>query len=696
MDKERSLDRDFFWSESDLDKFKTIIIQEIIPFFAEQTILSQKNKGIQIIYESITDENLKLIKEEVVNFFFKALFGLINNNYFKFMVIYPEVYNEKMKIIKDSIPLVNFQTFPIEQISYYYEELLKYRLILKINHEKIKTCLILDETNRKTTGTFYTPDYIIEYIVENTIGPLIKKKIEGLKKIEKLDPKDILDSILSFRILDPSMGTGKFLIYALNYIYNQILAFYSSISLELPNRKIKTEIINKTIFGIDFDMNAVELAKSLLLFRIISLETNINEDFSFLSTNFVCKNTLFEDILFDNNLKFDVVLGNPPYGASFSKEDKKILKKRFKTISKDSSAYFLEKAINLSKDYVGLIIPKSIAFYSGWSSIREYILTNSGLIKIGDVGIAFKDVNFEELIFILSINKNLNKKTIKIDIFDPIRKPKIKKIIVKSGELPKELIYREGIIIFNPLEENEINLLKKIRKKSVFLKDKDRFVSRSLYIPDPIKKKILKAPLFKFPDVIPKNSIIFINKVPDVERYFIKKYYIIQLSKFYSAKFGKKIEKISRPKIFLKVLRGKRLIAYPDSIGNLIPTEKLVSFSLNDKNYSINFLTAVLNSKIPSWYIQKSLFSDVTETSRVMDDVYLKMIPLPIIDNKNEDIRKKVEIIETIVNKIIEMKIKNENDKEIDAQSEEIERIIAKLYGLNEFDCEIITKYFSK
>ncbi|MBO8161767.1 MAG: N-6 DNA methylase [Thermosipho sp. (in: Bacteria)] len=366
----------------------------------------------------------------------------------------------------------------------------------------------------------------------------------------------------------------------------------------------------------------------------------------------------------EENGGFDVVIGNPPYGAKFDEYEKEIINNTFKTSAQDSAAFFLERAIELCKPhgYVGMIVPKSIAFYNSWESIRNYIFENTTIKNIADVGLAFPDANYEQIILIL--NKAVKENaTTRIDVFEPIRTPILNKRLSRElgGAIPYSFMKKKGIIIFRPISEQEMKIIEKIEQNSVLLSNANKEVFRGLYIPDSVKKKILKRTTYIEPAVVkygslPTGHVLFVNKVPDVERYLIKVFYEVSLRDILkhlsknekSAKnLMAKITSIMRHRVFFKVLRGKRLVCFPDENGNLLTTEKLVNLILHEPPYSIYFVTAVVNSKVPSWYIERTVFSDTTETSRVMDEPYMNHIPLPKIDfeSGNDNILEKLKTL---------------------------------------------------
>jgi len=67
-----------------------------------------------------------------------------------------------------------------------------------------------DKGERKATGSYYTPDYIVKYIVDSTVGPI-------LEEAENSDG-NLIDSILSLKVLDPAMGSGHFLVEATDFL----------------------------------------------------------------------------------------------------------------------------------------------------------------------------------------------------------------------------------------------------------------------------------------------------------------------------------------------------------------------------------------------------------------------------------------------------------------------------------------------
>ncbi len=79
--------------------------------------------------------------------------------------------------------------------------------------ERVRLRLVNDKGERKATGSYYTPDYIVMYIVEQTLGPVLNEAVSGLT-----DDAGRIEAVLGVNILDPAMGSGHFLVEATEYI----------------------------------------------------------------------------------------------------------------------------------------------------------------------------------------------------------------------------------------------------------------------------------------------------------------------------------------------------------------------------------------------------------------------------------------------------------------------------------------------
>lgn len=236
-----------------------------------------------------------------------------------------------------------FSVLSVEILGSAYEQFLgKVIRITPAHHAKIEE----KPEVRKAGGVYYTPEYIVEYIVKNTVGKLV----EGKK------PKEINN----LKIVDPACGSGSFLIGAYQYLLDYHKNYYSENGKPSKGRKDnpltpegnltsaeKKRILLNNIYGVDIDVNAVEVTKLSLLLKCMegetsasiahqlsmfhervlpSLDNNIKDGNSLIDTDFYANEL---DFGLEKKIKpfnwqkafpeifkqggFDAIIGNPPY-----------------------------------------------------------------------------------------------------------------------------------------------------------------------------------------------------------------------------------------------------------------------------------------------------------------------------------------------------------------------------------------------
>ena len=140
--------------------------------------------------------------------------------------------------------------------------------------------LLTDKGERKATGSYYTPDYIVRYIVENTLGPLCKDKT--------------VDEILSLKILDPATGSGHFLVGVVDYLAEELIThpdaphMTETASDETELAYWRRRVVESCVYGVDLNPMAVELAKLSLWLHTVAK----GEPLSFLDHHIRCGNSL--------------------------------------------------------------------------------------------------------------------------------------------------------------------------------------------------------------------------------------------------------------------------------------------------------------------------------------------------------------------------------------------------------------------
>ncbi|MBI4691070.1 MAG: N-6 DNA methylase, partial [Nitrospirae bacterium] len=172
-----------------------------------------------------------------------------------------------------------------------YEGLLEH----KFSFDSGKVVLKNDKGERKATGAYYTPDYIVKYIVENTLTPLLKEIDERVKKENKGSKDDFFaKEVLKLNICDPAMGSGHFLVEAVQYLADEI-AYYPTTELKTSKGETEDEVnywkrkvVESCIYGVDIKELAVELAKLSLWLKTVDKSQPLN----FLDHHLRCGNSL--------------------------------------------------------------------------------------------------------------------------------------------------------------------------------------------------------------------------------------------------------------------------------------------------------------------------------------------------------------------------------------------------------------------
>ena len=224
---------------------------------------------------------------------------------------------------------------------------------------------------RKQKGVYYTPTDVSNYIIYNSIINNVStdnnkthNEIDSEKIIKRIGKETIEDIVYKKTFIDPTCGTGEFLVNVLNIK----LKLLSCIQKEITDN----DVINicKTIYGNDIDDISIDISKIRLFFELAKLLSE-RDSFKKLS-NIVNKQFFTEDFLKNTiKIKFDVVVGNPPYVETSQYEDKQMLKENYGNIY----AHVIEKSLELLKDngVLGFIIPLSYVSTARMSKIRNIV-----------------------------------------------------------------------------------------------------------------------------------------------------------------------------------------------------------------------------------------------------------------------------------------------------------------------------------
>ncbi len=481
---------------------------------------------------------------------------------------------------------------------------------------------------------------------------IIMSKINSLLNNADLNLEQMAESELICQKIEDYFSERK---YALHFY---LWALLHSSKKEIKDRK-KATIISNSFFRGEVNFYAPVFVNKIL--TEARREKYFHFELEFWDL-FINKRTM-------KSKAFNFVIANPPFGGKILGHHKNYLSSLYGA-HKDTAAHFTRKILSISERY-GIILPKTIAFYSKWMEVRKSILIESNIHHIMDTGLAFKDANYETIVLI-GDKKKPNK--VNISVAQPLRSFYMKKTIIDEGVIPTHLIHLNNIIIFRGITPGELNVLQILMNTSIpintILESKNN-IFRGIYIPDRVKKEVVSKKSYIMPeqDQFTSGKFIWIDKVPHVSKYRIKRYHILTLSHKKHHKQLEKVRKTTVPRIFLKVLRGNRLIGYSDHEGQLSTTEKLVNIVIPPfSKYSLRYICGIINSPYPSFYLANVLFSKTTETSRVMDYPYSSLIPIPqvkfgapksylnrILSLISKEIEKLVKSPEEIIDYLLEL-----------------------------------------
>lgn len=254
------------------------------------------------------------------------------------------------------------------QYKRYYEKLIALLMYKNIDEEAFQIGLekINEKTEkRKGNGVYYTPDDVSSFIVLNSFNILSDNSSKLVKDISKKVKTDFTN----LSVLDPTCGTGAFLIKAFDIKVDLIKKKYGKISDELLLAVIKS------LYGNDIDEFSTYISQTRILFKAINLSStiDINKVLLILKKNFFNFDFLKDYSKIKN--KFDFIVGNPPYV-----EKSKILDSH---TAKYGNIYadVVENSLSLLKmgGVMGYIIPLSYISTPRFSKLRRTIKTSTDI-----------------------------------------------------------------------------------------------------------------------------------------------------------------------------------------------------------------------------------------------------------------------------------------------------------------------------
>ena len=574
---------------------------------------------------------------------------------------------------------------------------------------------------RKAGGVYYTPTYIVEYIVKNTVGKLAESK----------SPKDVA----LLKVVDPACGSGTFLLGAYQFLLDWHLNWYVENEPEKAEKnkaivKIgdgyrlttakKKEILLNNIHGVDIDAQAVEVTKLSLLLKVLEnasgqLGLGLERVLPDLGNNIKCGNSLvgfdyFEGQLLPNEEErasvnpfdwrnefkevfakggFDIVIGNPPYAYRNATEDnvRDYYLQNYQSAEGNFELYkfFIENNLRINREQglSGIIVSATFLVQPSFQKLRKAILSKSKIIELSPLGPGvFEDATVDTTILL----------TEKASLIQN------HKVAIKTPNLPVNLAItvpyfvsqdrfsqNSGMVFDYKLSDVSANITKKLFENFPNIEAGFEFgvgintgFIREELVSDKQQDKryhpmVAGTGISRYGKVNTKGWIMY-------DKDYVKK----------RGKLGRTLPAenfLSSEKILVVRTRNlsleRRIIATIDTDGgyNLNRLSNIIART----GYSLLGLLGILNSNLFNWLFSTRFYD------YEIKPVYLRNSPLADCNNK-----KLISLVEQMIafhKSLIVAKTPQEKERferQIEVTDKAIDSLVYELYGLSDEEIKIV------
>jgi len=622
-----------------------------------------------------------------------------------------------------------FRVIPTEILGQVYERFLGKVIRLTAGHQaKVEE----KPEVRKAGGVYYTPTYIVEYIVKNTVGKLLEDKT----------PREAA----GLKILDPACGSGSFLLGAYQYLLDWHIQWYSGHEPERWAKgkapaiyqaqggdyrlttSDKKQILLNNIHGVDIDAQAVEVTKLSLSLKVLEGESqeSIGAQLGLfkeralpdLGKNIQCGNSLigldyFEGRMFPDEEEryrvntfnwqaafpqifiaggFDAVIGNPPYiqlsMADYYDEavNTYFLNQYSSSMGRlNTFGLFIEKILKLllaRGGCLGFIIPNTLLTQEYYQSLRsemlQYQISNITTYRYP----VFRDAVVETIVFTVQ-NRKPDGHEVEIVDFDN------KAMVSKTHKIPQQVYlstHKNAFLVTADMEA--VGLKQRLDHIGMTLGNITNINQAIALKYDRSKSLFTERRADNYKPVLDGRNI---------NRYELSwggQYLAYDVENIHSCKRTDIFE--TSGKIFFRRV-GDRLIAtYDDEQFYALNTLVVITLTLQTE-ISLKYLLGLINSKLLNFYYVKYLKS----TKKVFSEIQarqLAQLPIRLINFSDPTEKAAHDKLVSLVERMLALhkqsaRTPQEKEmirREIESTDRAIDALVYELYGLSEEEIRIV------
>ncbi len=640
-----------------------------------------------------------------------------------------------------------FDVIDVELLGSIYERYLGNTIRLTAKRVKVEE----KPEVRKAGGVYYTPKYIVDYIVDNTVGKLIEGKTP--------------EQIAEIKILDPACGSGSFLLGAYQKLIDYHIKYYTAHPAEAGRSTLfpdliiepdgshrlsitkKAEILQNNIFGVDIDPQAVEVSMMSLYIKALegertlpqnkellpSLANNVKCGNSLIGYDFFEQQTLIEDEErerinpFDWDSRkagfgdimekggFDCVVGNPPYvfgrdwkALNISDDIKAYLGAKYKSspYQLDMFSIFMEKASQLCRlrGYVGQIVPNVWLTNTYSSSTRAFILSQaSDLCILTPPSNVFPGITVDTVVYTFRKTVQLGKSF----QISAMQDGSILEIATHNTEQ-----YLDGLRpISTSLDNASSDLVFRLKRNSPELQSFAK-ITRGVH-----------------PYRIGGYGQTAFGSGPQTSRDVKERPYHSKSKKtgYLPFIYGRDLRRFSPPvstdfvkygpwlaeprqseffqceRVYSRKILGKRLVVTLETTDSVADQQVYITLP-KENTVKAPYLAGILGSRLIAFFI-RGFYDEINDTFPQIKVGQLKSLPIRTIDFSNPSEKAKHDKIVALVDRMLELNKKinalppsserERIEREIAVTDEKIDEMVHELYGLTEEEVKVVEGVFN-